>query len=211
MTRNRLRVRTRIALGFGLLVALTLGVAGFGIYQVSGVGNQARLMTDMSVNMRRVLTIARLVEGLSGAETRYRAEPDAATLGLQQSSRAQAETLLKQSMAATASPAERGSYGAILALLKSHDDIFARYRQSASTAIDNRAALLSGGDQLTTDTEQLFTASSQASLPLWSPRSPSSSERSTATTTALAPNSSRNRQAARHTSVIRDILGRHYQ
>ncbi len=165
MKRNRLRVRTRIYLGFGLLVALTLGVAGFGIYQVSGVGNQARLMTDMSVNMRRVLTIARLVEAISGAETRYRTEPTAATLDLQQTSRAQAETLLKQSMAATASPAERSSYGAILALLKSHDDIFARYRQSASTASDNRAALLSGGDQLTTDTEQLFTATGQASLP----------------------------------------------
>ncbi len=165
MTRNRLRVRTRITLGFGLLVALALGVAGFGIYQVSGVGNQARLMTDMSVSMRRVLTIARLVEAMSGAETRYRAEPDAATLGLQQSSREQAESLLKQSTAATASPVERRSYGAILALLKSHDDIFARYRQSASTARDNRAALLSGGDQLTTDTEQLFTATGQASLP----------------------------------------------
>ncbi len=165
MTRNRLRVRTRITLGFGLLVALTLGVAGFGIYQVSGVGRQARLMTDMSVNMRRVLTIARLVEALSGAETRYRIEPDAATLRLQQDSRNQVGLLLKQSVAATASAPERDTYRAILALLKDHDDIFNRYRQSAATAIDNRAALLSGGDQLTTDSEQLFTASGQASLP----------------------------------------------
>ncbi len=165
MKRNRLRVRTRIYLGFGLLVALSLGVAGFGIYQISGVGSQARLMTDMSVNMRRVMTIARLVETVGDAETRYRTDPSPAMLGLQQSSRNQAGLLLKQSVAATASPAERRSYGAILALLKDHDDVFNRYRQSASTAIDNRAALLSGGDQLTTDTEQLFTATGQASLP----------------------------------------------
>ncbi len=165
MKRNRLRVRARIYLGFGLLVALSLGVAGFGIYQISGVGSQARLMTDMSVNMRRVMTIARLVEAVGGAEMRYRTDPNPVTLGLQQSSRNQAGLLLKQSLAATASPAERRSYGAILALLKSHDDVFNRYRQSASTAIDNRAALLSGADQLTTDTEQLFTATGQASLP----------------------------------------------
>ena len=165
MKRNRLRVRTRIYLGFGLLVALSLGVAGFGIYQISGVGGQARLMTDMSVDMRRVTTIARLVEAVSGAETRYRTDPNPATLELRQSSRNQAELLLKQSVASASSPAERESYRAILALLKSHDDVFDRYRQSASTAIDNRAALLSGGDQLFTDTEQLFTATGQASLP----------------------------------------------
>ncbi len=165
MKRNRLRVRTRIYLGFGLLVALSLGVAGFGIYQISGVGSQARLMTDMSVNMRRVMTIARLVETVGDAETRYRTDPSPATLELQQSSRNQAGLLLKQSVAATASLAEGRSYRAILALLKDHDDVFNRYRQSASTAIDNRAALLSGGDQLTTDTEQLFTATGQASLP----------------------------------------------
>ena len=165
MTRNRLRIRTRIYLGFGLLVVLSLGVAGFGIYQLSGVGSQARLMTDMSMDMRRVTTIAREVDALSGAETRYRTDPGPAALGLQQSSRNQAGLLLKQAVAAASSPTERGSYGAILALLKSHDDVFNRYRQSASTAIDNRAALLSGGDQLTTDTEQLFTATGQASLP----------------------------------------------
>ncbi len=165
MKRNRLRVRTRIYLGFGLLVSITLGVAGFGIYQMSGVGNQSRLMTEMSVNMRRVLTIARLVETVSAAETRYRLDPTPAILAARQDSEAEVETILRQSTQATKSPAERRGYRAILALLKSHDDIFARYRQSTSTAIDNRAALLSGGDQLTSDTEQLFTATRQASLP----------------------------------------------
>ncbi len=165
MKRNRLRVRTRLYLGFGLLVTLTLGVAGFGIHQMSDVGYQARLMTEMSVNMQRVLTIARLVETVGGAEIRYRVEPTPDTLSLRQASKAKAETLLKQSMAATAVPSERRSYEAILALLQSHDDIFARYRQLASTASDNRAALLSGGDQLTSDTEAVFTAISQAGQP----------------------------------------------
>ena len=165
MKHNRMRVRTRLYLGFGLLVTLTLGVAGFGIHQMSGVGDQARLMTEMSVNMQRVSTIARLVEVVGGAEIRYRLEPTPDTLNLRQTSRATAETLLKQSMAATNALSERQSYQAILALLQNHDDIFARYRQLASTAADNRAALLSGGDQLTADTEALFTATSRASQP----------------------------------------------
>ncbi len=165
MKHNRLRVRTRLYLGFGLLVTLTFGVAGFGIHQMADVGDQARLMTEMSVNMQRVLTIARLVEAVGGAEIRYRLEPTPDTLSLRQASKAKAEALLKQSMAATNALSERRSYQAILALLQNHDDIFARYRQLASTAADNRAALLTGGDQLTGDTKTLFTATSQASQP----------------------------------------------
>ena len=165
MKRNRLRGRTRICLGFGLLVALALGVAGFGIYQVSRVGSQTRLMTDMSVDIRHVLSVAHLVDAIGDAETRYRVEPTAVTLDLRQTSRNQVEALLKQFRAKAASPLERSSYGAILTLLRSHDDVFARYRQAVSTAIDNRAAMIGGGDQMTTDTERLFAATGQAGLP----------------------------------------------
>jgi len=37
---NRLKVLGSIYLGFGLLVALALGVAGFGVFQFSSVGQQ---------------------------------------------------------------------------------------------------------------------------------------------------------------------------
>jgi hypothetical protein len=41
MRHIRLKVRTRIYLGFAVLVVLSLGIAAFGVYQLSGVSTMS--------------------------------------------------------------------------------------------------------------------------------------------------------------------------
>ena len=68
---NRLKVRTRIYLGFAVLVALSLGLVGFGVYQLSGIGVQVGKMDALAGNTQRVLLATRELEAIRRAETRY--------------------------------------------------------------------------------------------------------------------------------------------
>ena len=72
MRRIRLKVRTRIYLGFAALVVLSLGIAAFGVYQLSGVRHECRHDgCVLAANTQRVLTITRQLEAMRRAETRY--------------------------------------------------------------------------------------------------------------------------------------------
>ena len=59
----RLKVRTRIYLGFAALVVLSLGIAIFGVMQLSGVGSNVGTMNALAGNTDRVLTAHAAVRG----------------------------------------------------------------------------------------------------------------------------------------------------
>ena len=72
MRHIRLKVRTRIYLGFAVLVVLSLGIAAFGVYQLSGVSTNVGKMDLLATSTQRVLTITRQLEAIRRAETRHR-------------------------------------------------------------------------------------------------------------------------------------------
>ena len=71
----RLKVSTRIYLGFGVLVALGLGVAGFGVYQFLKVEDQVVKMTALSANLEQVLDVTHDTETIRRTETSLSAGP----------------------------------------------------------------------------------------------------------------------------------------
>ena len=54
---QKFNVSTRISIGFGALIVLSLALAGVGIYQLSGVGDQTQKMNALSANVSRVLEV----------------------------------------------------------------------------------------------------------------------------------------------------------
>ena len=80
MQMSRLRLRTRIFFGFGVLVALLLGVAAFGSYGLSVVGREIGRMNSIAGNVRRVEEIVTRLEVIRRGLTRYRIDADDASL-----------------------------------------------------------------------------------------------------------------------------------
>lgn len=68
---TNLKVRTRIYLGFAALVVLSLGIAGFGVMQISGIGTNVAAMDRLASVTQRVLNTARNLEAIRRAETRF--------------------------------------------------------------------------------------------------------------------------------------------
>ena len=156
MVIDRLKVRTRIYLGFGMLTMLAFGAAGFGVYQFSGVGSQVGRMTALSADMQGVLETSHCLETIHRAEIRYRLDAEAAALGVRQDNEAQARTLLTQLSRTAAVGQRRGIYDGVRDLLSVHDEGFARYLRFAKAAADARGRLLSGGDVLMAATNRLI-------------------------------------------------------
>lgn len=152
---NRLKISSRIYVGFGLLIILGLGVAGFGAYRFSEIGKQVGKMTLLSVNMQRVLQAKGQLEVIRREETRYRLNADAAALQGRKSSQARIGVLLTQLTASAPVEEQRRIYGNLQELLPVHEVSFDHYLQLSETAADARASLIAVGETLKTATHKL--------------------------------------------------------
>jgi len=77
---NRLRVRTRIYLGFGAPIVLGLCLAVFGVYELGEVHTEVTKMDVLAGNTQRVLTVTRDLEAIRRAQTRYSVDASADAL-----------------------------------------------------------------------------------------------------------------------------------
>lgn len=80
MRLSRFRLRSQMLFGFGVLIVLLMGVAGFGSYGLSGVGNEVRRMDNLTGNMRWSQEILFRMEIIRRALTRYQIDRDAQSL-----------------------------------------------------------------------------------------------------------------------------------
>jgi methyl-accepting chemotaxis protein len=145
MILGRLTVSARIYFGFGILAALGLAVAGFGVVQSSYVGTEISGMTKVADNMRRVLEASHLMETILRAETRYRLDAAPEALATRQVSEAKARTLLDESKRATLSEERRRLYDTVLNGLQTHDRSVERYLQYAQAAAAARSMTSTAG------------------------------------------------------------------
>lgn len=142
MALNYLKVRTRILFGFGALVALSLILAGFGIYQLSGVGTQAASMHITAANVARVLNAAPQVETASVAALRISTEDDSTLLNRAKDTEAGALGLLIEAGQTTRSQERRRGFTGVVVALSEGFAILSKSR------VDFRAILPADGTAL---------------------------------------------------------------
>ncbi|HEX3993972.1 MAG TPA: methyl-accepting chemotaxis protein [Acetobacteraceae bacterium] len=155
---NRLKVRTRIYLGFAALVALGVGIAIFGVVRLSGVDLNVGKMNALAGNIHRVLTVTRQLEAMRRAETRYLFEaPEDAMKDARTNANA-ADKLLIDTAAATLSEERRKEYNAVRDTLRAHLANLDKFAALSTTWTSERAKLFTGGDTLTANANHLVDA-----------------------------------------------------
>jgi methyl-accepting chemotaxis protein len=157
-----LGLRSRLYLGFAVLVAFGLGVAGFGMLGLSSVTGSVSSMDSISGNLVRMQTVASNLEVIRRAASRYRLDADQGSL----TTIGQAETgtagLLVEATNAAPTEVSKNLYNGIGETLRAttaESEAFVRAYQAGFAA---RAKLFTGGDELTTATARLVAAASQA-------------------------------------------------
>jgi methyl-accepting chemotaxis protein len=158
MASLKLGIRTRINGGFGLLVVLALGLAGFAYWQFSGISQQVDRMSRLSDLNTQAAAIGDSFEAMRFALLRFRAFGEQAAL--QQA--AEAETRAEQQLAAaretTVLDDRRKSYDALIAgldALKANREILVKAAQEMQA---ERAKLDTVGEDVTDSVAKLVEA-----------------------------------------------------
>ncbi len=154
----RLKVRTRIYLGFAVLVALSLGIAAFGVYQLSGVSTNVGKMDILATNTQRVLTITRQLEAIRRAETRYLVDAPEASMKDARDNASAANALLTDAIKIVLSDERRKAYHAVQDTLRAHLTNLNQFGQLSTTWVAERGRLFAAGDALTAATDKLVAA-----------------------------------------------------
>ena len=113
MTIRRLSLRKRIFLGFGLLMALMLGIAAFGSYGLSAVGEEIDKMDGIAGNANRLQELSLRMEVIRRGLAEYRIDPDGRTLVEITDAEARAVTLLEKSAEFTLSERRRAMFNGV--------------------------------------------------------------------------------------------------
>jgi methyl-accepting chemotaxis protein len=158
----RLTVRTRIYLGFAVLVALGLGIAMFGVYQLSGVASSVDTMDALAGNSHRVLAVTRQLEAIRRAGTRYLTDASAEAMKDARQNASQADALLAEAARATLSEDRRRAYRAAQDALHANTTDLDRIEQLSTTWVAERGKLFAGGDTLTAAANKLIEAARAA-------------------------------------------------
>jgi methyl-accepting chemotaxis protein len=109
----RFRLRARIYLGFGMLIALLLGIAVFGSYGLSVVGEQIDKMDGITGNSNRLQELALRMEVIRRGLADYNADVDPTMLHEVTDAETRALTLLKQSAEYTLSAKRRAIFNGV--------------------------------------------------------------------------------------------------
>ena len=154
----RLGLRSRLYLGFAVLVAFGLGMAGFGMLGLSHVTESVGAMDAISGNVVRVQDVAQNLEVIRRAANQYRADGDAASLNDMRQAEAQAAALLVDSAKATLSEQRRKLYNGVGETLRAAIGDREAFVRAYEAAFAERAKLFTGGDVLTAATARLVEA-----------------------------------------------------
>jgi methyl-accepting chemotaxis protein len=155
---GRFRLRTRIFLGFGMLIALLLGIAAFGSYGLSLVGDEVDKMDAVAGNANRSEELALRMEVIRRGLANYRTDPDADLLNEVTEAEARVATLLAQSAEFTLSEQRRAMFKGVTDKLHILMDERARFASLVDTATAERAKLFGIGTILRSATTHLTDA-----------------------------------------------------
>jgi len=115
---SRLRLRTRIFLGFGMLIGLLLGIAAFGSYGLSAVGDEIDRMDDIASNANRLQELALRIEVIQRGMAVYRIDQDGISLKDVTAAEPRAAALLTEAAENTLSQRRRDMFNGVAAKLR---------------------------------------------------------------------------------------------
>ena len=149
-------IRTRIFTGFGIVIAMSLGLAAFGVIQMGNVSSNVRQMDLLAGNVSNVLRASKALEAIRRIETQLRLGMDDTLLaGLQDRAR-EAENDLATAARVTPSAERRRAYDAVRDALATHGRAVDRFIRLLGTEAAVKAGLFSGGDTLTAATTRML-------------------------------------------------------
>lgn len=151
----RLKIAARIYLGFAALVILSLGIVGFGGYQLASIGANLGTMDGLAGNLQRALAVSRQIEAVRRAELHYTNDGDDAALKEARNYANQSDTLLTAASQATLSEERRKIYHAVQDGLRAHAASFDQFGELGATWLAERGKLFIGGDTLTAAANRL--------------------------------------------------------
>ncbi|HET6307359.1 MAG TPA: methyl-accepting chemotaxis protein, partial [Rhodopila sp.] len=152
---NRFRLRTRIYFGFGLLIALLLGIAAFGSYGLSAVGRKIDTIAALEANVRRVMQIQLKLEVIRRGLTRYRIDADSEALQDVNDAAATTAQLLTEAAKFTLSEQRRAIYNGIADKLRTTTAQANHFSSLVGAGLAGRAKLLDIGGTLDTTSSRL--------------------------------------------------------
>ena len=145
---SRISIRGRIYGGFGLLVALTLALAGLGFWQHSNIATDVGKLDAVSGNMKRVLESGRLLEAL-GVQARILKDTGDETAEITfTADETQVVDLLTGAAKAALSQDRLRIYNAAKDSLAGVKSDFEQLAQTTDKTQAARAKLFTGGDEL---------------------------------------------------------------
>jgi methyl-accepting chemotaxis protein len=156
---TRLRLRTRIFVGFGVLIALLLGIAGFCSYGLSVVGEEIDKMDGIAGNTNRSQELALRMEQIRRGMADYQIDGDAGALQEVTDAANRAATLLKESADYTLSEKRRAMFNGVIEKLNGFAADQERFAAVHATATAERTKLIDVAKTLAETQKQLADAS----------------------------------------------------
>ncbi len=149
-------IRTRIFTGFGIVIAMSLGLAAFGVIQMGNVSSNVRQMDLLAGNVSNVLRASNALEAIRRRETQLRLGMDDTLLAGLQDREREAENDLATAARVTPSAERRRAYNAVRDALATHGRAVDRFIRLLGTEAAVKAGLFSGGDTLTAATTRML-------------------------------------------------------
>ena len=161
---NRFKVATRIYAGFGVIVALGVALAAFGVFQLAHVGGQVTKMDALADNVARVLGASETLEAIRRVETSVRQDSTAVALTDLKVRIAQTTDLIADAADASDPGPLRDALEYVKNSLQAHAIIVAQMAKLSAVKTTERARLFAGGDALTSATNKMVEAAAKAGL-----------------------------------------------
>jgi methyl-accepting chemotaxis protein len=155
---GNMKIRTRVFAGFGTLVILGAGLAGFGVYELSNIRRDVDEMKHQSLSITRVLEAVRSAETVGRSVVRYKLDQDEPALNALKAARTRGAELMKESAAVTLSDERRRIYQGVEDFFRSFEAKASQFVELKSQTVADRSKLVSTGNELTAATNRLVEA-----------------------------------------------------
>ena len=152
------RIKSRIFAGFGSLILITVAVAGFGYFQLTGVDYQLGKFVSVAGNTSRNLDVQRLTERMRRLARNYQVTQDETVASEFDTTQARANDLLAAAAKATISEERRRLYNDASQTISAAKQNFNQLVELGKQVVAARTKLFSGGDELTARTLKLVEA-----------------------------------------------------
>jgi methyl-accepting chemotaxis protein len=165
MLLSRLKIGTRIYVGFGSLIVLALLIAVTGYSGIDSLGRQTVKMTGLVGNIRYVASAMQGQELIARLLLRASTEPDDTLKIRFHETQAKIREALTDARAKTTSAARKEIYESVLGKLDAQAQTADKSFDLGRKMLDERKKLFSGGDVLTAATTSLVEAAVKVATP----------------------------------------------